>query len=109
VDVDPLALEAARYNARRNGVALRVVDAGEPFDDRATITVANILANPLRMLAPVLARHTRPAGCIALSGILHAQAQEVIETYTPWGALDIVASEGAWVLIAGERRADRPC
>ena len=76
VDVDPLALEAARYNARRNAVALELADARRALDADATITVANILANPLRMLAPIIAGHTVPGGMIALSGILEDQRSE---------------------------------
>ena len=104
VDVDPLALEAARYNAQRNDVPLAVHDAREPLPGQARITVANILANPLRMLAPVIAAHTLPAGHIALSGILEEQAEAVIEAYAPWATLAVADREAGWVLIAGTRR-----
>jgi ribosomal protein L11 methyltransferase len=67
VDVDPLALEAARYNSRRNQVRLDARDANGELPTDADITVANILANPLRMLAPLLATHTRTGGLLALS------------------------------------------
>ena len=77
VDVDPLALEAARYNASRNAVRLDVRDAQQDIPESARITVANILANPLRMLAPLLASRTQPGGSIALSGILEEQAGAV--------------------------------
>jgi ribosomal protein L11 methyltransferase len=103
VDVDPLALESARYNARRNAVALDVHDAREPLPGVARLTVANILANPLRMLAPVIAAHTLPGGGIALSGILAEQAAGVIEAYAPWAALAVTAREAGWVLVAGVR------
>ncbi len=108
VDIDPLALEAARFNAQRNAVALEVVDAQQPFAGAFMITVANILANPLRMLAPVLAAHTRAGGAIALSGILESQADEVIAAYARWAALEVAAVEGGWALVAG-RRNDAPC
>jgi ribosomal protein L11 methyltransferase len=103
VDIDPLALEAARYNARRNAVALVVVDAGRALPGATRITVANILANPLRMLAPLLASHTLSGGMMALSGILHAQAGEVIAAYAPWARLEVAAGEAGWVLLAGRR------
>jgi ribosomal protein L11 methyltransferase len=103
VDIDPLALEAARYNAQRNAVALEVVDAQRAFEGRAGVTVANILANPLRMLAPVLASHTRPGGMIALSGILEEQAADVVAAYAPWARLEIAARDSGWVLLAGPR------
>jgi ribosomal protein L11 methyltransferase len=104
VDIDPLALAAARYNSARNAVMLHVCDAQRRFAATARITVANILANPLRMLAPVLASHTQAAGSIALSGILEEQAQDVIAAYRPWADLNVVSREDGWVLVAGTRR-----
>ena len=103
VDIDALALEAARYNSQRNGVHLELVDAQHAFRGRARLTVANILANPLRMLAPVIASHTAPGGSIALSGILAEQAASVIAAYAPWARLAVAASDGEWVLLAGPR------
>ena len=103
IDVDPLALEAARYNSSRNGVALEVRDAQAGLDGAFRITVANILANPLRMLAPVIAAHTLPGGLIALAGILEDQADAVIAAYAPYAALRETARESPWVLLAGER------
>ena len=103
VDVDPLALEAASYNSKRNGVQLEVRDAQRELAGAFRITIANILANPLRMLAPVIASHTQPHGRIALAGILAEQADDVIGAYAPWAALAVTASDGAWVLVSGER------
>ena len=82
-----------------------VVDAHASFPGDARITVANILANPLRMLAPTLAHHTRTGGSLALSGILEGQADEVIAAYAPWAKLSAVARDSGWVLLAGERHA----
>lgn len=107
-DIDPLALEAARYNSRVNGVALEVVDAHDAIGVEAHATVANILANPLRMLAPVIAGHTRPGGWIVLSGILAGQASEVIAAYAPHAALRVEGADAEWVLLAG-RRGRPPC
>ena len=105
VDVDPLALEAARYNSAQNHVALEVFDAQQPLPGAAHLTVANILANPLRMLAPIIATHTRPGGWIALSGILEQQALDVMQAYAPWAALEPSTHEGGWVLLTGRRHA----
>ncbi len=105
VDIDPLALEAARYNASANAVRLEVLAAESTLAIDADITVANILANPLRMLAPLLAAHTRPAGRLALSGILAAQAPEVLAAYSPWFEMALAGAEGGWVCLAGTRRA----
>ena len=103
VDIDPLALEAARYNSQRNGVALDVQPAQQPLSNRHRITVANILANPLRMLAPLLSSHTEVGGALALSGILPGQAASVIEAYEPWCALRVESEEQGWVRVAGVR------
>ena len=103
VDVDPLALEAAGYNASRNAVALELADAATPLAGRARVTVANILANPLRMLAPLIAAHTLPGGAIALSGILEEQAADVIEAYAPHAELAVAGRDSGWVLLAGTR------
>jgi ribosomal protein L11 methyltransferase len=105
VDVDPMALEAARYNASRNGVALELADAERAVPHAARVTVANILANPLRMLAPLLAAHTLPGGALALSGILEEQAASVIDAYRPHAALSIEGRDAGWVLLAGRRHA----
>jgi ribosomal protein L11 methyltransferase len=103
VDVDPLALEAARYNSERNGVRLDARDAHAALADAADITIANILANPLRMLAPLLATHTRPGGSIVLSGILEEQVEPVIGAYAPWAALAVAGRDAGWALLAGRR------
>ena len=103
VDIDPQALEAASYNASRNGVALRVVPASGALESVADLTVANILANPLRMLAPLISAHTRPGGRMALSGVLEAQADEVAAAYARWANLSVAAREEGWVLLAGTR------
>jgi ribosomal protein L11 methyltransferase len=104
VDVDPLALEAAQYNAARNGVRLDIFDAARPLPRNARLTVANILANPLRMLAPLIAAHTQPGGAIALSGILEEQERDVVAAYTPWAELAPTARDSGWVLLAGPRK-----
>ena len=104
VDIDPLALEAARYNSGRNGVLLDLRPAHQTLPSRYRVTVANILANPLRMLAPLLAAHTEEGGSIALSGILADQAASVIDSYAPWCGLGVAGEEQGWVLLAGTRR-----
>jgi len=64
---------------------------------------ANILANPLILLAPLLAGHLRTGGRIALSGILDAQAEEVIDAYASWLTLRVGARDEGWVLLEGVR------
>lgn len=104
VDIDPLALEAARYNATVNDVALACQSPDDDTGVVADLTVANILANPLRMLAPLLAARTRPGGLIALSGVLESQADEVLSAYAPWFDMHTTGNEAGWVCLAGTRR-----
>jgi ribosomal protein L11 methyltransferase len=104
VDIDPLALDAARFNAAANAVPLDVRAADAPLAVMADVTIANILSNPLRMLAPLLASHTRPGGSLALSGILAAQSSDVISAYEPFFDMAIETTEGDWVCLTGTRR-----
>jgi ribosomal protein L11 methyltransferase len=62
VDIDPQAVEAARANAERNGVAALFADSAEPVAGEYDVVVANILSNPLRVLAPAICAHVRPGG-----------------------------------------------
>jgi len=104
IDIDPQAVEAARLNAERNGVAARFVVADEAAVAPARIVIANILANPLMVLAPLLAGLTLPGGRIALAGILAEQAAAVLAAYA--GAFDMrcEAEDEGWVLLTGQRR-----
>jgi len=104
VDVDPQALETANANARANHVVLR---AALPEELRAAvydIVVSNILAQPLIVLAPLLAARTARRGRIALAGILESQGPEVLEAYKAWFDIHIAEIDDVWVLIAGTRR-----
>jgi len=103
VDVDPLALPAAQENAQRNRVDARFIDTETASDFQADLVVANILANPLILLAPLLAGHARSGARIALSGILEAQAAEVMRAYSHWFDMRIGASDADWVLLEGRR------
>jgi ribosomal protein L11 methyltransferase len=104
VDIDPAAVAQARENARANGVSVRLVAADTPLDLHADLVVANILANPLKLLAPALARHVRPGGRLALAGLLAEQAAEVSACYRPAFDLVVAAEEDGWALLAGKRR-----
>ncbi len=103
VDVDPLALAAARANAARNRVDARFVNAETLPEFQANLVAANILANPLVLLAPLLAAHTIAQGRIALSGIIATQAAEVITAYAHWFAMRVCARDEGWALLEGVR------
>ena len=102
-DVDPQAIEASRANAARNGVSgeFALPDALAP--GQVDVVVANILANPLRLLAPALAARVGQGGAIVLSGILEAQAASVRGAYRRWFKLDPWGTEDGWVALAGWR------
>jgi ribosomal protein L11 methyltransferase len=104
VDIDPQAVEVARRNAQRNGVSVRLIDAGAAPDLSGDLVVANILANPLKMLAPVLAQICKPGGRLAVSGILVPQEGEIRDAYRPWFALEERAEDDGWLCLSGARR-----
>jgi len=104
VDIDADALAAAHANAERNGVRARFVSPDAPLDFAADLVVANILANPLQLLAPLLAAHCRPGGRIALAGILERQAEAVAAAYAPWFGMSEYEREDGWSALEGVRR-----
>ena len=68
------------------------------------VIVANILSNPLMLLEPLISARARIGGTVALSGILEAQAAEVIAAYAPRVELSVREREGGWILLEGKRR-----
>lgn len=104
VDIDPAAVLAAQDNAAQNQVRLQVGGADYSIADRSEIVLANILANPLKLLAPLLARATATGGHVVLSGILEHQAAEVSRCYTEWFDMTHEQREDGWVLLVGRRR-----
>lgn len=105
IDIDEKAVEAARDNANRNGVTMRLQHSGQPLGEQFELVVANILTNPLKVLAPLLAARVAPGGGMALSGVLAEQADEVIAAYAPHIALRVGATHEGWVRLEGRRPA----
>jgi ribosomal protein L11 methyltransferase len=101
VDIDPQAVEAARANAERNGVTALFADSAEPVAGEYDVVVANILSNPLRVLAPAICAHVRPGGRLALSGILREQVDEIIAIYARWLPLQVADMREDWVCLSG--------
>lgn len=113
VDIDAQAVAASRENAVLNQCdetktefhtahsGIRTDPAREAWAD---VIVANILANPLIMLAPILMRAARPGGSIVLSGILVDQAEEVRQVYQPWFNMRIAGVQEGWALLTGIRK-----
>lgn len=106
VDIDPAAIEATRANALANGVE---VAAGRPEDALGPypLVVANILAAPLKLLAPMLAALLDSDGELVLSGVLARQADELRAAYAPWLDLAVGAEDEGWILLVGRRSAAR--
>jgi ribosomal protein L11 methyltransferase len=103
VDIDPQAVEAARANAERNGVTALFADSAQPVAGEYDLVVANILSNPLRVLAPAICAHVRSGGRLALSGILREQAEEIIGIYAAWLPLTIADCREDWVCLSGTK------
>ena len=91
-------------NAQANGV---VLEAGLPEQARGDypLVLANILATPLKLLAPLLAGHVAPGGDLVLAGILARQADELKLAYAPLLALDVADEEDGWILMTARRPA----
>lgn len=98
VDIDPAAVTSTEANALANGVVLA---AGLPAraQGRYPLVLANILATPLKLLAPLLSGHVAPGGDLVLAGILERQADELTDAYAPWCRLAVHDREDGWVLM----------
>jgi ribosomal protein L11 methyltransferase len=106
VDVDAAAIAASRANAQANGVVATFGLPGESTSTPADVVVANILANPLELLAPLLAQRVADGGRIVLSGILESQANAVAAAYAQWFNMKLWARECDWVVLVGARSAE---
>jgi len=102
VDIDPAAVESTRLNAQANQVVLQ---AGLPdlaqgvFD----LVLANILATPLKVLAPLLCAHVAPGGHLVLAGILSRQTDELRDAFAPWVNLSVSDEEDGWALMTARQ------
>lgn len=106
IDIDAQAVAASASNARANGVVATFGPPDALAPGAFDVVVANILANPLVLLAPALAQRVGAPGRIALSGILAGQADEVIAAYAPWFTLVRWRERDGWVLLAAARGTD---
>ncbi len=102
VDIDPAAVAATRANAAANGVDL-VTGLPDAARGLYPLVYANILATPLKLLAPVLSAHVAPAGHLVLAGILERQVDELMAAYAPWLELAVVDRDEGWVLMQARR------
>ena len=111
-DIDPQAIESARANANQNQTDIEfqlpddidVAIGSRLFD----VVIANILANPLQVLAPALIARVQDGGQLILSGILERQAQEVIDCYKNAIPLSIWRVSEGWVCLHGQKPVSKP-
>jgi ribosomal protein L11 methyltransferase len=98
VDIDEAAVTSTVLNAEANGVNL-VAGLPEKAQGLYQTVLANILATPLKVLAPLLCSYVAPAGALVLAGILERQADELKAAYAPWIQLEVADSEDGWILM----------
>jgi ribosomal protein L11 methyltransferase len=103
LDIDPQAVRSTQANARVNGVTLDARVTTEAPPQPADIVLANILARPLKVLAPMLASLVRPGGSLVLAGLLDRQADDVAAAY-PGVDLTVCAVLDGWACLAGRKR-----
>ncbi len=101
VDIDEAAVQATGLNAQANGVTLR---AGLPELAKGPYqtVLANILATPLKVLAPLLCAHVAPGGALVLAGILERQAEELQAAYAPYCQLTVADAQEGWILMTAQ-------
>ncbi|MDD5029700.1 MAG: 50S ribosomal protein L11 methyltransferase [Rhodoferax sp.] len=102
IDIDDAAVAATRLNAQANQVQ---VQAGLPelvAGDYHSV-LANILATPLKVLAPLLWARVAPQGHLVLAGILERQALELQQAYAPYCRLEVADTEDGWILMTARR------
>jgi ribosomal protein L11 methyltransferase len=100
VDIDPDAISAARINAQANRVQLNL-GMPELAVGSYPLLVANILAAPLKVLAPLLCSHVAAGGILILAGILERQTEEIQTAYRPFLKLEVADCQDGWVLMRG--------
>ena len=108
IDIDPQAVVAARANAMQNRVTAIFREPDATAHPGCDVVIANILSSPLIVLAPLLASATRPNGRVVLSGVLDAQADEVLAAYAAWFEMQAPLGEDGWVLLTGRRLGTMP-
>ena len=103
IDIDPQALVSARENARVNRVDIAVQSSSDPLPPPAEVVVANILSNPLKLLAPMLVSLVAPGGTLVLSGVLERQIDEVAQFYGDSLPVTAWRVREGWACLAGRR------
>ncbi len=103
VDIDEAAVGATRDNAAANGVSLNAVGLPDAAQGTYDTVLANILATPLKVLAPLLCQHVAPGGALVLAGVLERQTTELQQAYADYLPLEVADTEDGWVLLVARR------
>jgi ribosomal protein L11 methyltransferase len=101
VDVEPVAVEVTRANARRNWVADRVEASTTPATEihgRFGVVVVNVDRRVVIDLAPAVAALAAPGGLVVLSGFLDAHTDEVVAAFPGLRVLDRRTEDG-WAAV----------
>jgi ribosomal protein L11 methyltransferase len=101
VDIDDAAVTSTVLNAEANGVRL-VAGLPDQAKGKYQTVLANILATPLKVLAPLLCSYVASGGALVLAGILDRQADELKAAYAEWLQLEVADSEDGWILMTGK-------
>ncbi len=104
VDIDEAAVTSTVLNAEANGVSL-VAGLPEKAQGVYQTVLANILATPLKVLAPLLCAYVEAGGSLVLAGILERQADELKAAYAPWVQLEVTDAEDGWILMTAKKTA----
>lgn len=107
VDIDPIAVDVARRNAQQNLTAEEQARAdwrtvSQAVEGQFDLVIANILAQPLKLLAGLLLSHSQPGGSLVLSGILSRQVDELCQAYAlakPGTQLSVLGEDEGWVCL----------
>ena len=104
VDIDAQAIESSLYNAEVNQVRVNFCLPNQFVAKQYDVVIANILSNPLRMLASALASYVKPSGQIILSGILESQIEEMCEIYAQWFVMSTYTIQDGWACLHGVKK-----
>ena len=103
IDIDPQAVTSAQFNAVRNNCEIDFALPDQKSSKTYDVVVANILSNPLKIMAPMLSSRLAEGGALVLSGVLARQADEVAQAYAPFITLSVWQERDGWVALYGLR------
>ncbi len=104
IDIDAQAVQSSRDNAVQNACIASQWALPDVALSTYDVVVANILTNPLKVLAPLLCGAVASGGSIVLSGVLARQADEVLAVYREWVPnIAVWKTHEGWVCLAGQR------